>query len=422
MILTGLGTVSDTGDGKHGRETPPRILLIFLRLGLTSFGGPTAHVGYYHQEFVSRRRWLGETDFANLLAMSQFLPGATSTQVAVAIGMLRGGVAGGIAAFVGFVLPSAALMIAFAYGLAALGGVDIAGWLAGLKVAAVAVVARAVLTMARTLCPDRARATLAVVAAIGVLAWPGPLGQLGAIMIGGVIGWRLPSAEGADGDDKPAQGAKTVLPGGRGFALVCLALFAALLLGLPVLAQLVPSQTLAQIDAFYRSGALVFGGGHVMLPLLEAEVVPPGWIAHETFIAGYGAAQALPGPLFTFASFLGVAMAPAAGEALSGGVAGGLICLAAIFLPSVLLVFAVLPFWSRLAAYRAMRAAMRGVNAAVVGLLLAALYDPVWTNAIDGPATFALAAAAFAALHLWKAPPWAVVIACAAGGAGLAAL
>jgi chromate transporter len=416
LILTGLGTVSDTGDGKHGRETAPRILLIFLRLGLTSFGGPTAHVGYYHQEFVSRRRWLGETDFANLLAMSQFLPGATSTQVAVAIGMLRGGVAGGVAAFVGFVLPSAALMIAFAYGLAALGGVDIAGWLTGLKVAAVAVVARAVLTMARNLCPDRARATLAVAAAIGVLAWPGPLGQLGAILIGGLIGWRM---LGNDGDDKPA---KTVLPGGRGVALVSLALFVALLLGLPVLAQFVPSQTLAQIDAFYRSGALVFGGGHVMLPLLEAEVVPPGWIAHETFIAGYGAAQALPGPLFTFASFLGVAMAPAPGEALSGGVAGGLICLAAIFLPSVLLVFAVLPFWSRLAAYRTMRAAMRGINAAVVGLLLAALYDPVWTNAIDGPATFALAAAAFAALHLWKAPPWAVVIACAAGGAGLAAL
>jgi chromate transporter len=377
----------------------------FLRLGLTSFGGPVAHLGYFRTEFVERRGWLAERPFGEIVALCQFLPGPASSQVGMAIGLARAGVSGLVAAWCGFTLPSAAALVAFALGVDAMGGLA-ATWLHGLKVAAVAVVALAVWSMARALAPDRPRGTLAVGAAVFALAFPGAVGQVGALLLAGGIGWRLlPAAAEAEGESLH-------LPVRRRTALVCLSLFFGLLLGLPALRTAFGGQSLALVDSFYRSGALVFGGGHVVLPLLQAEVVGPGWIGSDAFLAGYGAAQAVPGPLFTVAAYLGAAMTPP-----PNGIAGAVLCLLAIFLPSPLLVMGVLPFWGALRRATAARSALAGVNAAVVGLLLAALFQPMWTGTIHTPVDFGLALTAFMLLHLWKTPPWLVVVGCAGIGA-----
>jgi chromate transporter len=398
----------------HPAPSSPRgrlleVLAVATRLGLTSFGGPVAHLGYFRQEYVVRRRWLDEQTYADLVALCQFLPGPASSQVGIAVGILRAGLAGGLAAWLGFTLPSAVALVAFAYGVSAVAVAD-APWLHGLKVAAVAVVAQAVWGMARSLCPDRERATVAIVAALGVLAWPGAGGQVLVIALAGLVGWRLLGADAA-----PAGTAARVAHG-RGLAAASLALFGALLAAAPLARQLAPSQPLAVFDSFYRAGALVFGGGHVVLPLLYAEVVPPGWVSAEQFVAGYGAAQAVPGPLFTFAAYLGAVMLVP-----PNGWRGAALACCAVFLPSFLLVVGALPFWDALRARRDVQGAVRGINAAVVGLLLAALYAPVWTSAIHAPRDFGLALAAFALLAFWKVPPWLVVALSAAGATALAA-
>jgi len=391
------GAVSPA-EGQGSRGGVAEVLRIFLRLGLTSFGGPVAHLAYFRAEFIARRAWLDEPSYADIVALCQFLPGPASSQVAVSLGILRAGLAGGFAAWLGFSLPSAAALIIFATSLRALGALGHAPWLHGLKIVAVAVVAQAVWGMARNLCPDRPRASLAVASAVLALAVPSALGQIAAIILGGLIGWRLFAAPGA----VPATRLGFTLD--RRLAVAALVLFVALLLGLPLLAA-TGNHLAALVNAFYRSGALVFGGGHVVLPLLQRAVVPEGWISNDAFLAGYGAAQAVPGPLFTFAAYLGAAMRPA-----PHGWLGGLIALAAIYLPSFLLLVGILPFWDDLRRLAAVQAALRGVNAAVVGLLVAALYTPVWTSAIATPADFALALAAFLALTAWKAPPWLVVL------------
>ena len=388
-----------------------QVFLVALRLGLTSFGGPIAHLGYFREEYVHRRNWLDEQSYADVVALCQFLPGPASSQVGIVVGTVRAGLGGGLAAWLGFTLPSAIALTLFAYGMDAF---DVAntGWLQGLKIVAVAVVAQAVWGMSRTLAPDRPRATIAVVAAIGALTWPTVWVQVLIILAAGLIGWRLFRVEDQTEARQPLSAG---IP--RWLAVTSLIIFFGLLAALPLLRQVEPAHWLALIDSFFRSGSLVFGGGHVVLPLLQSEVVPPGWVTKEQFIAGYGAAQAVPGPLFTFSAYLGAVKGPA-----PRGVAGAGLALAAIFLPSFLLVVGVLPFWDTLRTRPAFQSALRGVNAAVVGLLLAALYNPVWTSAINSPAEFALAAAALALLVLWKFPPWLVVVLSAAGGAAIAAI
>lgn len=378
------------------------VLAVFLRLGLTSFGGPIAHLGYFRDEIVTRRRWLDDRAYADLVALCQFLPGPASSQVGIAIGLSRAGYAGALAAWAGFTLPSAIALVLFAYGISMLGDVSNAGWLHGLKIVAVAVVAQAVLGMMRTLAPDRERATMAVVAAIITLAVPSAWGQIGAIILGAVAGLTLLRA------DAPTSHASLPLNVSRTTGAVMLAIFFALLIGLPLLAAAAPSQSVSLFDAFYRAGSLVFGGGHVVLPLLQASVVPPGWVTNDVFLAGYGAAQAVPGPLFTFAAYLGAAMSTP-----PNGWLGAAICLIAVFLPSFLLVIGALPYWESLRRRSSAQAALRGVNAAVVGLLLAALYNPVWTAGITSASDFAIAAAAFLLLMMWQTPPWLVVVLCA---------
>ena len=388
------------------------VLLTAGWLGLTSFGGPVAHIGYFREVYVVRRRWLDEDTFAGLVALCQFLPGPASSQLGIAVGIRRAGLLGGFAAWLGFTLPSAAALILFAYGVQSFGDQADAGWLHGLKVVAVAVVALALWGMARTLAPDRPRVTIAALAAIALLAAPGIAAQLAVIAGGGLVGLALLRAD--------ASAPRAQADGQRGtpwLAVTSLATFFALLIALPVAAGLTDVGALAVADSFYRAGSLVFGGGHVVLPLLEAEVVPPGWVSKDVFIAGYGAAQAVPGPLFTFAGYLGAAM-----DVVSPRWLGGLLALGAIFLPSFFLVAGVLPFWERLRGLARVRRALMGVNAAVVGLLLAALYDPVWTSAVRAPEDFALAVGAFALLAFWRVPPWAVVALAAAVGALLAAV
>lgn len=387
------------------------VFLVFLRLGLTSFGGPVAHLGYFRQEFVVRRRWIGERAYADLVALCQFLPGPASSQVGMAIGLSRAGFGGMLAAWVGFTLPSAIALILFALTLSTWGNVLPAGMLAGLKIVAVAVVAQAVWGMGRALCPDRPRATIAAVAACVVVLVPGALAQVAAMAVAALVGRTLLKTVPVEDHG--------VLPIAvdRGLGALLLSIFVALLALLPLAAQAWPGQALALTDAFYRAGSLVFGGGHVVLPLLQAAVIPTGWVDNDAFLAGYGAAQAVPGPLFTFAAFLGAAMRIA-----PSGWAGGALCLVAVFLPSFLLVAGALPFWERLRRSPHAQGALAGVNAAVVGVLLAALYDPVWTSAIHRPADFALALAALVALMFWKLPPWLVVLACAFGGWGLSLL
>jgi chromate transporter len=392
------------------RDSWVTVFLVFLRLGLTSFGGPVAHLGYFRAEFVARRRWLEEASYADIVALCQFLPGPASSQTGIALGILRAGLPGGLAAWLGFTAPSALALIAFGYGVARLGDMAQAPWLHGLKIVAVAVVAQAVWGMARNLCPDRPRASLAVGAALLVLAMPGAFGQIGAILAGGLIGW-LWLKQGATTGGSGAIGFSL----GRGLGIAALALFAILLFGLPLLDAAMKSHAVSLLDSFYRSGALVFGGGHVVLPLLQQAVVPPGWASNDAFLAGYGAAQAVPGPLFTFAAYLGTIMQPG-----PSGWAGALLCLGAIYLPSFLLLIGVLPFWDALRRRGAVQAALRGVNAAVVGLLLAALYTPVWTSAITSGADFGLGIAAFLLLVFWRVPPWIVVVLGALGASALA--
>ena len=381
------------------------VLIAFLRLGVTSFGGPVAHLGYFRNEFVERRGWLDERTYADLVALCQFLPGPASSQVGIALGIRRAGLLGGLAAWLGFTIPSAVALILFAYGVSTIGDVADSGWLRGLKIAAVAVVALAVWGMARNLSPDPPRATLAVAAAITMLAWPTAIGQVAVIAIAAVIGWRLfPESR-----LEPQPVGR--FPVGRVVAAISLALFFILLAGLPVLRQAVPNGHIEVFDSFYRAGSLVFGGGHVVLPLLQTQVVPPGWVGNEEFIAGYGAAQAVPGPLFTFSAYLGAMTYSDQTPWL-----GGVFTLAAIYIPSFLLVIGTVPFWDHLRGQAGFIGASRGVGAAVVGLLLAALYDPVWTNAVHTREDFGLALAAFALLALWKWPPWLVVVLSALGG------
>jgi chromate transporter len=386
------------------------VLGVATRLGLTSFGGPIAHIGYFRDEYVTRRRWLDDKSFADLVALCQFLPGAASSKLGMSIGILRAGPAGGLLAWLGFTLPSA---IALTIAALVLGAVDedTIRVLHGLQVVAVAVVAQAVWGMARNLAPDRPRATIAIAATMAVLLLPTEIGQVSVIVVAAVLGWRF-----LRGDDT-SDGPGLVVPIPRWAGITAWVLLFGLLIGLPLLQVALAAQPVAMFDSFFRSGALVFGGGHVVLPLLQAEVVPPGWIGQEQFLAGYGLAQAVPGPLFTFGAYLGAAMDPAPNGVLGAGLA-----LIAIFLPSMLLTIGALPWWGVLRSRPAARAALRGVNAAVVGILLAALYDPVWTTAIrpDHPADFALALGAFGLLVIWRCPPWIVVLVTGLAGAAIA--
>jgi chromate transporter len=382
------------------------VFLVFLRLGLTSFGGPVAHLAYFRNEFVEKRHWLDESAYADLVALCQFLPGPTSSQAGIALGLMRAGPAGAFAAFTGFTLPSAIAMILFGYGVVLLPGVASSAVLHGLKIVAVAIVAQAVLLMARTLAPDLPRAIIAALAVILAIALPSAFGQIAVIVMGGLAGalFLTGTARKTDGFNFPLSPA---------IATASLSLFAVLLAVLPLAANLSGDRTLAVIDGFYRAGAFVFGGGHVVLPLLQSATVPQGWVANGDFLAGYGAAQAVPGPLFTFAAYLGTVMTSA-----PNGWSGGLIALFAIFLPSFLLVFGIVPVWNRLRSVRGAQSILSGINAAVVGLLAAALYDPVLTGAIFTVADFALAAAVFLLLMVARCPSWLAVIL----GAGTAAL
>lgn len=404
-----MSDVPESNPEMNGRHSALQVLSIFTRLGFTSFGGPVAHLGYFRTEFVERRKWVDEQTYADIVALCQFLPGPASSQVGIAIGLTRAGIRGAFGAWLGFTLPSAIALILFAYGVSQWGDVADSGWLDGLKIVAVAVVAQALWGMATNLCPDRERASIAIAAAIAVLAWPVVGMQVGVIILGGIIGWMfLPRSE--TGQITPLN-----VPVSRNLAIACFAVFFLLLGGLPLARIAADTYSLQLIDSFYRTGSLVFGGGHVVLPLIQSEVVPSGWVGSEDFVAGYGAAQAVPGPLFTFAAYLG-----AISTQNPAGWIGGSIALVAIFLPSFLLVFGALPFWDLLRTRIGFQAALKGINAGVVGLLLAALYDPVFTSAILRPLDFALALVAFAMLAFWKLPPWLVVILTAAGGAVLA--
>lgn len=391
---------------------PPRrlieILLVALKLGLTSFGGPVAHLGYFREEYVVARKWLDEHTYADLVALCQFLPGPASSQLGIAVGITRGGLLGGIAAWLGFTIPSAALLILFAYGVTEFDDFVTDGWLRGLKTVAVAVVALALWGMAKTLAPDRQRATIAVISGIALLFWDHPVANIVVIAIAGLVGWRLLAKQ---TDTVETTGPSVQIA--RWLAIASLAVFLILLIGTPIIRQVAETEWLNIFDGFYRSGSLVFGGGHVILPLLQAEVVPQGWTTNDQFIAGYGAAQAVPGPLLTFSAYLGT---------VNGGWTVGLFALGAIFLPSFLLVIGILPFWDSLRSRTSFRAALMGVNAAVVGLLGAALYDPVWTTAITSREDLALGAAAFGLLAFWKWPPWLVVLLSAIGGSALSLL
>ncbi|AZB42134.1 chromate efflux transporter [Bacillus sp. FJAT-42376] len=376
------------------------ILLVSFKLGCTSFGGPIAHLGYFREEYVKKKKWLDDSSYADIVALCQFLPGPASSQVGLSIGLLRGGVIGSFLAWFGFTMPSVFTLILFAH-LFQGSDVQNAGWLMGLKITAVAVVAQAVMGMGKSLAPDRPRVTLAVLAAIGALFIPSAWGQIGIIAAAAIFGCIYYKNE------KVPEVPKLAVSVSKKAAFGSLILFAALLVLLPVLRHVFPGTFMALFDVFYRVGSLVFGGGHVVLPMLEKEVVPPGWVTQDAFLAGYGAAQAVPGPLFTLAAYIG---------AVISGIPGALIATAAMFLPSFLLVMGVLPFWSRIRSVKAVQAGLMGVNAAVVGILLAALYHPVFTSAIHSAGAFALALSAFALLVYWKLPPWLVVVLTVLGG------
>jgi chromate transporter len=386
------------------------IFRVALLLGLTSFGGPIAHLGYFHREYVERRRWLSEAAYLELVALSQLLPGPASSQVGIGIGLLRGGWVGAVAAWLGFTLPSAVLLTVFALATA---GLDLAamGWVHGLKLAAVAIVAAAILAMWRALAPDWPRRILALASAAALLLLSTAAMQIAVIVVGGLVGWWLLRGLSApELEDAPSP-----VSGRLGLGL--LVTFVALLAALPVVAAVTADPAIAVVESFYRAGALVFGGGHVVLPLLSEAVVAPGWVDRDTFLAGYGAAQAVPGPLFAVAAHLGASLEPQ-----PNGVGGAAVATLAIFLPSFLLVGAALPLWERLRRSPAIRGALAGTNAAVIGLLLAALVNPLWTSTIAHPADIGLVAAAFGVLVVLKAPPWAVVLGLAAAGQVMAFL
>lgn len=376
------------------------ILLVSTRLGLTSFGGPVAHLGYFHQEYIQRRKWMDEKSYADLVALCQFLPGPASSQVGIGIGVMRAGVLGGIVSFLGFTMPSVIALILFALILQGLNIGD-AGWIHGLKIVAVAVVAHAILGMAQKQTPDLNRKAIALFALVVTLLWQSAFSQVGVIILSGIIGFMIYKQH-TEGNDS-----KNFFPISRRFAGICLSLFFGLLILLPILREVTSLSWIALFDSFYRSGSLVFGGGHVVLPLLEREFVPTGWLSEEAFLAGYGAAQAVPGPLFTFAAYLG---------AIMNGWQGGILATVAIFLPAFLLILGTLPFWDSLRRNPKIKGALMGVNAAVVGILISAFYQPIWTSSILAPIDFAFAAILFSMLVYWKLPPWVIVLTGAIGG------
>jgi chromate transporter len=389
--------------------SPLEVLRVFFKLGVSSFGGPIAHIGYFREEFVVRRRWLDEQAFVDLVALCQFLPGPASSQTGFSIGLIRAGYAGALAAWTGFTLPSAILLMLFAYGAGALRGPIGLGLLHGLKLVAVAIVAQAVWGMARTLCPDRERASIAALSALIILFSTSSIAQIGAIALGGVLGLWL--CRGAP----PAAEGHIHMPVSRRAGLVALTAFFVLLAGLPIAQHLTRASGVALFEAFYRSGALVFGGGHVVLPLLREAFVTPGWVSDDTFLAGYGAAQAVPGPLFTFAAYLGFVVEPS-----PHGLPGAALGLFGIFLPGMLILIGALPFWDSFRKRESAQAVMRGVNAAVVGLLAAALYNPLWTTSVKTPGDFGIALVGFVLLTAWRVPPLVAVIVSALGGMALA--
>lgn len=400
---------AETDSQKNG--TPGEVFAAFLKLGVTSFGGPIAHLGYFRDELVVRRKWIDEAGYADLVALCQFLPGPASSQVGFALGLLRAGPLGALMAWTAFTLPSAILLLLFATIAASIEGPVGTGLLHGLKIVAVAVVAQAVWGMAKSLAPDRQRASIALAGIVCVVFLAGAFGQILALAVGAVAGLAFCR----NGAVRDAAHLQFRVPKSVGY--IALAAFILLLGLLPLLAAVAGSQGLSLFDAFYRAGALVFGGGHVVLPLLQSEVVATGWVTEDAFIAGYGATQAVPGPLFTFAAYLGAVVGPQ-----PNGVAGAAIALIAIFLPGMLLLIGALPFWEGFRRHLLAQAAMRGANAAVVGILGAALYDPVWTSAIFTSKDFTLALAGFILLTVWRTPPWVVVVICAAGGVLLALL
>lgn len=380
------------------------ILIVSTRLGFTSFGGPIAHLGYFHNEYVRRRKWMDERSYADLIALCQFLPGPASSQVGIGIGVMRAGILGGIISFIGFTLPSVLALIAFAI-IVQQFNINDTDWIHGLKLVAVAVVAHAILGMAQKLTPDIQRKTIALIAILGTLLWTTVATQVSIIVISAIIGYLLYKNENKDTEENVL-----FIPISHRFASICLFLFFGLLVFLPIVSNMTSIHWLTMFDSFYRSGSLVFGGGHVVLPLLEREFVSTGWINSEEFLAGYGAAQAIPGPLFTFAAYLG---------AVVSGWQGGLIATVAIFLLAFLLVFGTLPFWGSLRNNPKVKGALLGVNAAVVGILIASFYHPIWTSSILAPKDFAFASVLFSMIVYWKVPPWVVVLVGAVGGIGV---
>jgi chromate transporter len=400
--MTVPARAAETQDRRTG--SPLEVLLAFFKLGMSCFGGPIAHIGYFRREFVVRRRWLDEQAYADLVGLCQFLPGPASSQVGFSLGLMRAGYFGGLAAWAGFTLPSAIALVLFAYSARTFEGWIGLGLLHGLKLVAVAIVAQAVWGMARTLCPDKERASIAVAATVIILVSASSAAQILAIVMGGVVGLRL-CRDASQGSSNQNLATLISAPISRAAGLIALAAYFLLLAGLPILQSLGLSHGVAVFEAFYRSGALVFGGGHVVLPLLREAVVARGWVSDDAFLAGYGAAQAVPGPLFTFSAYLGAIM-----TSPPRGLAGAALALIAIFLPGLLIVTGVLPFWDALRRRAGAQAIMRGVNAAVVGLLGAALYNPVWTNSVKTPADFGLALVGFVLLTVWRAPPLVVVV------------
>ncbi|SEN20641.1 chromate transporter [Mesobacillus persicus] len=388
-------------------KTLLELLTVSTRLGFTSFGGPVAHLGYFHEEYVRRRKWMDEKSYADLVALCQFLPGPASSQVGIGIGVMKAGLLGGIIAFIGFTLPSVLALILFAL---LLQGFDVgnAGWIQGLKLVAVAVVAHAIVGMAQKLTPDLSRKAIALLALVVTLLWQTAYTQVGVILLAAFIGFLLYKQHAT-----PNESERKNFPISRGFAIGCLVLFFGLLFLLPILRETTSLHWVALFDSFYRSGSLVFGGGHVVLPLLEREVVPTGWMTDEAFLAGYGATQAVPGPLFTFAAYLGTVI---------NGWQGGLLATVAIFLPAFLLILGTLPFWDDLRQNPKIKGALMGVNAAVVGILISAFYHPIWTSSILSPIDFAFAAVLFSMLVYWKLPPWVIVVTGALGGSLLTLL
>lgn len=380
------------------------IFLVSIRLGFTSFGGPIAHLGYFHEEYVRRRKWMDEKSYADLVALAQFLPGPASSQVGIGIGVMRAGVLGGIISFLGFTLPSVVALILFAL---LLKGFDIgtAGWIHGLKIVAVAVVAHAIMGMSKNLTPDIKRKAIALFALVGTLVWQTAFTQIGVILLAAILGFLLYKQH------EESEETSSSFPIAKRISVICLALFFSLLFLLPILREITGSYWVAMFDSFYRAGSLVFGGGHVVLPLLEQEFVPTGWLSEASFLAGYGATQAVPGPLFTFAAYLGTVM---------NGWLGGLVATGAIFLPAFLLILGALPFWDSLRNNPKIKGAILGVNAAVVGILISAFYFPIWTSSILAPVDFAFASVLFSMLAYWKLPPWIIVVSGAVGGSLLA--